>query len=86
MTRPCDIRPCDIRTLDIVHVGIEDNLQQHARMICRTAEGLVGVQQISDVKGINYAAKKADMVRFRDFFTKERRKKLALCLIVEFKL
>ena len=55
-------------------------------MICRTAEGLVGVQQISDVKGINYAAKKADMVRFRDFFTKERRKKLALCLIVEFKL
>ena len=47
-------------------------------MIRGTTEGLVGFQQICDVKSVNYAAQKADMVRFRDFFTQIRRKKALL--------
>ena len=35
--------------IDVVHVGIENHLQQHAGVIRRTAEGLVSFQQSRDV-------------------------------------
>ena len=37
-------------------------------MIRRTAEGLVRFQQIANIKSVNYAAQKTNMMRFRDFF------------------
>ena len=66
--------------IDVLEIGIEDHLQQHARMIRRTAEGLVRFQQICDVKGVNYAAQKTDMVRLRDFFHPETKEKARLVL------
>lgn len=55
----------------------EDHLQQHARVIRRTAKGLVRTHKICDVKSVNDAAQKANMMRFWNYFTQKRRKKLS---------
>ena len=64
--------------IDVVHVGVEDYLQQHAWVIRRTAEGLVRTHKFCDVKCVNYATEKANMMRFWNFLAQIRREKFSL--------
>ena len=64
--------------IDVVHVGVDDNLQQHLRII-RTASALpVQFAETAQVEALYYAADKADWIIFRNVFVDSLRKKYRL--------
>ena len=61
--------------VDVVHVGVEDDLQEHLRLVGTAAARLVKPAEAADVKRVNYSAHQADRIIGGDVLVDSFRKK-----------
>ncbi len=61
--------------VDVVHIGVDDDLKEHLRIIRTAATLLVELAETTQIKTLNNAADKADWIFFRNIFVDSLRKK-----------
>ena len=64
--------------IDVVHVGIDDNLQEHLGIVRAAATFLVQLAERREVEVLNYVADQAHGVIFRNILVYSLRKKYRL--------
>ena len=61
--------------VDVVHIGVDDDLKEHLRIIRTAATLPVELAETTQIKALYNAADKADGILFRNIFVDSLRKK-----------
>ena len=54
--------------IDIVHIGVNDHLEHHARMVGTTTYSVIEFMELAQIKLVNYARNDSYRVIFCDIF------------------
>ncbi len=68
----------------VIHIGIEDDLEHHLRVVGTPAPFTVQFFELLEIKTLNYGINNAHRIVFRDIFIRIQQKKQSVVVTVRF--